>query len=80
MMLWVLGNVGFKDAAQGLMRQEYVPLQGIEAGILIPEGRQVKAMRLMRADRSAAFRVEDGYAVARIPWLDIAEVVRLEFG
>ncbi|MGH9395478.1 MAG: beta-galactosidase trimerization domain-containing protein, partial [Terriglobia bacterium] len=76
--LWVLGDVGFKDADAGLMRQEYVAAAGVEVGIRIPEGRQAKGMRLMRADRSVAYRIEDGYAVATIPSLHIAEVVHLE--
>jgi Beta-galactosidase trimerisation domain len=76
--LWVLANVGFKDAASGRMRQEYLPLTGIEVAIQIPKGKQAKSMRLLRAYQEAAnFRVEDGYAVATIPRLHIAEVVHL---
>jgi hypothetical protein len=79
LVLWVLGNVGFKDAAGGLMRQEYMPVPGVEVSIRIPEGRQVKGMQLKRAEQSLPFKVEDGYAVANIPSLHIAEVVQLEF-
>ena len=75
--LWVLANVGFKDAAVGRMRQEYLPLSRIEVGIRIPEGKQAKAMRLMRAEQSVPFKVEGGYALATIPTLHIAEVVHL---
>jgi hypothetical protein len=75
--LWVLGNVGFKDAAVGRMRQEYLPLPEIGVGICVPEGRQAKTMRLMRADRDVPFNLKDGYAVATIPTLHIAEVVHL---
>jgi hypothetical protein len=75
--LWVLANVGFKDAVMGRMRQEYLPLSQIEVGIRIPEGKQAKAMRLMRGEQSVPFKVEGGYAVATIPTLHIAEVVHL---
>ena len=75
--LWVLGNVGFKDAAAGRMRQQYLPLSEVEVAIRIPEGRQAKGMRLIRADRAISFREEDGYAVGTIPTLHIAEVVHL---
>jgi hypothetical protein len=77
--LWVLANVGFKDAASGRMRQEYMPVTDVEIAIRVPEGRQAKAMLLLRAGgEAAAFRVEDGYALATIPHLHIAEVVHLE--
>jgi hypothetical protein len=75
--LWVLGNVGFKDAASGLMRQEYMQVANVEVGIGIPEGNEAKEIRLLRADRTAAFEVEDGYAVTTIPALHIAEIVHL---
>jgi hypothetical protein len=76
--LWVLANVGFKDAASGRMRQEYMPVPDVEVAIRIPEGRQAKAMLLLRAGREAnSFRIEDGYALATIPKVHIAEVVHL---
>ena len=76
--LWVLANVGFKDAAVGRMRQEYLELQNVEVGIRVPEGQQAKATRLIRADKAVPFKLEDGYAIATIPKLHIAEVVHLE--
>jgi hypothetical protein len=78
LVLWLLANIGFKDAVIGRMRQEFVPISNVEVGILVPEGRQAKGMRLMRADQAISFRVEDGYAVATVPTLHIAEVVHLE--
>jgi hypothetical protein len=76
--LWVLANVGFKDAASGRMRQEYMPVPDVEVAIRIPSGQEAKAMMLMRADSEASgFHIEDGYAVATIPRLHIAEVVHL---
>jgi hypothetical protein len=77
LVLWVLGNVGFKDAASGRMRQEYMTVREVEVGIRIPAGRTAVGMRLMRADREVAFREVDGYAVGTIPTLHIAEVVHL---
>ena len=78
--LWVLGNVGFKDAVAGRMRQEYMPVSEVEVAIRIPEGQQAKGMRLMRAEREISMREEDGYAVGTIPNLHIAEVVHLGLG
>jgi hypothetical protein len=80
LVLWVLGNVGFKDAAVGRMRQEYEPVKEVEVTIRIPEGRQAKSMRLIRAGREISIREEDGYAVGTIPTLHIAEVVHLVLG
>jgi hypothetical protein len=77
LVLWVLGNVGFKDAAVGRMRQEYEPAKEVEVAIRIPEGRQAKSMRLIRAGREISMREKDGYAVGIIPTLHIAEVVHL---
>ena len=59
------------------MRQEYEVVAGVEVAMRIPEGRQVKGMRLLRAKQDMAFREEDGYAVGIIPSLHIAEVVHL---
>jgi hypothetical protein len=78
LVFWILADVGFKDAAAGLMRQEYLPVQDVEVSIRIPEGRQAKGMQLMRAERPIPFKVEDGYAVATIPSVHIAEVAHLE--
>jgi hypothetical protein len=76
--LWVLANMGFKDAASGRMRQEYMPVTDVEVAIRVPEGRHAKAMLLRRAGGEAtSFRIEDGYALATIPRLHIAEVVHL---
>jgi len=75
--LWILANVGFKDAASGRMRQEYVPVIDMEVAIRIPEGREVKSVQLLRAGTLSDFRVLDGYVLARIPRVHIAEVVHL---
>ena len=76
--LWVLANVGFKDAAAGRMRQQFVPVSAVQVSIRVPEGKRVKGARLMRADRPISHRVEAGYATVTIPSLHIAEVVHLE--
>lgn len=80
LVLWVCANVGFKDAAVGRMRQEFVPISSVGVRVRIPEGRQVKSAHLVRADRSVPFTVSAGYAVATIPALHIAEVVHLKLG
>jgi hypothetical protein len=78
LVLWVLGNIGFKDAAAGRMRQEYMRVSEVEVAIRIPEGRQAKGMRLLRAGGEISMREEDGYAIGIIPTLHIAEVVHLK--
>ncbi len=75
--LWVLANVGFKDAASGRMRQDYVPVHDVEVAIRIPEGKRAKGMKLLRTGTTVDLRTEGGYAIALIPRLHIAEVVHL---
>ena len=77
LVLWVLGNVGFKDADIGRMRQEYMPVPNVEVRVLVPEGRRVKNVYLVRSGRSIPFEVVGRYAVATIPTLHIAEVVHV---
>jgi hypothetical protein len=76
-VLWLLANVGFKDSSIGRMRQEYVPVDNVEVSLQIPQGRQVKDLRLLRSDQILFHKLEDGYAVATIPSLHIAEIVHL---
>jgi hypothetical protein len=75
--LWLLANVGFKDASSGRMRQEYVTVSDIQVSILLPEGRRAKHMQLLRSGRPISYKIEGEYAVAKIS-LHIAEVVYLE--
>jgi hypothetical protein len=76
-VLWLLANVGFKDASAGRMRQDYVPVSNVEIGIRIPEGRQCKEMNLVRANTAIPFQVQEEYATATLPTLHIAEVLHL---
>ncbi len=78
--LWLLANVGFKDADIGRMRQEFMPVSNVEVRMLIPEGRRVKAVHLVRSRREAPFTLVDGYAVVTIPAVHVAEIVHLELG
>jgi hypothetical protein len=80
LLLWVCANVGFKDAAVGRMRQEFVPVSNIEVRVRITAGRQLKSVHLVRAGRSVPFTVTEGYAVTKIPTLHIAELVHLKLG
>jgi len=79
MALWVLANVGFKDAAAGRMRQEYLPVSNVEVKVLVPEGKQVKAVRLVRSDRDVPLTIDGRYAVVNIPQVHIAELVHATF-
>jgi hypothetical protein len=77
--LWIVANVGFKDAAVGRMRQEYMPVPGVLARVLIPEGRRLAAVELLRAQEQVAFTMEGFHAVFALPPLHIAELVHLRF-
>lgn len=76
-ILWLIANVGFKDAAVGRMRQEYMPVDEVEVKIRVPEGKQVKFVRLVRSGRPAPFTLSGGYAVLHISQLHIAELVHM---
>lgn len=78
LVLWVLANVGYKDADAGYMRQEYVPVANVVVGIQVPEGRRVTAVELVRAQQTVPFRVEDGYTVTTLPALHIAEIIHFK--
>ncbi len=77
-VLWLLADVGFKDAAAGLMRQQYVLVAEVEASLRIPQGRKVKAIHLMRSNRSLPHRLQNGYATVTLPSLHIAEILHME--
>ncbi len=78
LMLWLLANVGFKDADIGRMRQEYMPVSKIEARVLIPDGKRVRTVHLVRAGREVPFTIESGYAVARLSDVHVAEIAHIE--
>ena len=78
LVLWVLANIGFKDASNGRMRQEFVALSNIPARILLPEGRTAKGVHLVRSQQSVPFVTKDGYVAAVIPSLHAAEIVHVE--
>jgi hypothetical protein len=78
--LWLLANVGFKDADSGRMRQEFMPVSNVEVRVLIPAGRSVKSVHLVRSRREAPFTISAGYAVVTLPAVHVAEIVHLELG
>jgi hypothetical protein len=77
LVLWICANVGFKDATVGRMRQDFLPVPNVVAGVLVPEGRQLKSVELLRAKQVLPFLMEGGYAVFTLPVVHIAEVVHL---
>jgi hypothetical protein len=79
LVLWICANVGFKDDTVGRMRQDFLPVSNVVAKVLIPEGRQLKSVELLRAGRTAPFTMEGGYAVITLPVVHIAEVVHWSF-
>jgi hypothetical protein len=79
LVLWICANVGFKDNTVGRMRQDFLPVPNVVAKVLMPEGRQLKSVELLRARKTAPFSVEGRYAVITLPVVHIAEVVHLSF-
>jgi len=79
LVLWICANVGFKDDTVGRMRQNFLPVPNVVAKVLIPEGRQLKSVELLRANQTAAFTMEGAYAVITLSTVHIAEVVHLSF-
>lgn len=77
LVLWICANVGFKDATVGRMRQDFLPVHNVVAGVLVPEGRQLKSVELLRAKQVLPFLMKGGYAVFTLPVVHIAEVVHL---
>jgi len=75
--LWVCANVGCKDAAVGRMRQQYLPVPNALAKVLVPEGRTVKSVELLRTGRTAPFNMDGRHAVISLPPVHIAELVHL---
>ena len=78
--LWLLANVGFKDADIGRMRQEFMPVSNVKVRVLILQGRSVKSIHLVRSRREAPFTAADGHAVVMLPAVHVAEIVHLELG
>jgi Hypothetical glycosyl hydrolase 6/Beta-galactosidase trimerisation domain len=78
LVLWILANVGFKDADIGRMRQEFVQLSSLKVKVLVPQGRSVKTVHLVRSGQNVPFTVENGYASVEIPSVHVAEIVHLE--
>jgi hypothetical protein len=76
-VLWLLANVGFKDAAVGRMRQDFVPVSNVEVQVRVPEGRQVKSIELLRAKRTARFTMQGDYVIVSLPIVHIAEVLHV---
>jgi hypothetical protein len=71
--------VGYKDATVGRMRQDYLPVPNVVAKVLVPPGRQLKSVELLRTNQKAAFTMDGAYAVVKLPEVHIAEVVHLSF-
>jgi hypothetical protein len=78
--LWLLANVGFKDADIGRMRQEFMVVPNVEARVLVPPGRKVRSVHLVRSRREIPFTRAGGYAVVTLPEVHVAEIVHLELG
>ena len=80
LMLWILANVGFKDADIGRMRQEFLPVSNVNVRVLITQAHRVNAAHLVRARREVPFTMTDNYAIMTLPEVHVAEVVHLELG
>ena len=67
LVLCICANVGYKDDTVGRMRQDFLPVSSIVARVLIPEGRKLKSVELLRAKQTVPFSMEGGYADHRGP-------------
>ena len=75
--LWICANVGFKDAAVGRMRQDFIPVSNVVAKVLVPEGRRVQSVKLLRSGQTAPFTNEGAYVSITLPVVHIAELVHV---
>ncbi len=55
-------------------------MRNVEVRVLVPEGRSVKAVHLVRSGHKAPFTVTAGYAEVTLPTVHIAELVHLVLG
>lgn len=76
--VWICANVGFKDAAVGRMRQDFLPVENVAMRVLIPENRSVHSIELLRAERNVDCTMDGACAVFTIPTVHIAELVHLK--
>ena len=82
-LLFVLANVGHKSLSTGRRRQQYLPVEGVEARILVPQGRKVVSVRGLRSGREYEVKCDagaeagpgGGYASVVLPRVHIAEVL-----
>ncbi len=77
LLLHLLANTGnkWKKLRQ---REEYLPIPDVKARIRIPAGRQVKSIRLVRAERGAEYSLKDGWLEVRLPQVTVHELIQVE--
>jgi Hypothetical glycosyl hydrolase 6/Beta-galactosidase trimerisation domain len=75
--LWICANVGFKDDAVGRMRQDFIPVPNVLVKVLVPDGRLVKSVELLRSGQPAPFTMEEDYVRITLPVVHIAEIVHV---
>ena len=78
LVLWLLAPVGFKDAAVGRMRQEFIPVEGVKVRVRIPEGRSVKRLQALVQQIDLAYQQLQGWLEFELPRLKIGELLDIQ--
>jgi len=77
LVLHLLANTGNKDKHLRV-REEFLPVTDIKLRIRVPQGRSVRAVSLMRADRSLPMASRDGWLDVTVPRVLIHEAVKVD--
>jgi hypothetical protein len=85
LLLWLLAPIGFKDAATGRTRQEFVPVENLTVRVRIPAGRIVHHIDLLRIQQDIAFTDHESwqnnhhahYVEFHIPTMIIGDLVHI---
>jgi hypothetical protein len=77
LLLHVLCNIG-NLWARPVSRVDYVEAPRINIQVLIPTGRKVKAVRLLRRQESSGYRMQGEYVSIQLPTFSLYEGVYIE--
>lgn len=77
-LLHLLANTGNKHKHLRA-REEYLPVENVQARIRIPSGRSVRAVALMRARVDVPATVRDGWLEVTVPRLLIHEAIKVDW-
>jgi len=58
--------------------REIIPIANPQVQIQIPDGRRVKAAKLLVARKSAPFKIEENFILVEVPSISVHEVIVLD--